>query len=229
MDISLYAKERGEGFPLVLLHGNGEDSGYFAHQLDFFAPHYRVIAVDTRGHGRSPRGEQPFTLAQFAEDLRAFFEERGLRQAHLLGFSDGGNVALLFALRYPQYVRRLVLNGANLSPSGVKWSVQLPICLGYGICALLSPFSREAAAKKELLGLMVTQPHIPPKALGALRQPTLVIAGERDMIRRRHTCLLCDSLPAGQLCLLPGGHFLASKNPGPFNQAVLAFLQGENA
>ena len=131
MDISLYCKEEGKGFPLILLHGNGEDSDYFQHQMAFFSVKYRVIAVDTRGHGKSPRGEAPFTLTQFVEDLHGFMAEHRIEKAHLLGFSDGGNIALLFALKYPSLVERLILNGANLDPSGVKGWVQMPVVLGY--------------------------------------------------------------------------------------------------
>lgn len=224
MDAELYHTEKGAGFPLVLLHGNGEDSGYFAHQMDFFAPDYRVIAVDTRGHGKSPRGDAPFTLAQFAEDLRGLLDSLGIARAHLLGFSDGANIALLFTLRYPAYVEKLILNGGNLNPGGVKPAVQIPVCLGYSIAALCARFDRRAVWKRELLGLMVKEPHIAPEALSALRCPTLVIAGDRDMIKERHTRLIHASIPGAALAVLPGDHFIAHKNPAAFNRAVADFL-----
>ena len=85
----------------MLLHGNGESHAVFERQMDEFSARYRVLAVDTRGHGASPRGGAPFTLSQFADDLHEFLLERGILRAHLLGFSDGGNIAALFALRYP--------------------------------------------------------------------------------------------------------------------------------
>ena len=69
MEIRLHYIEQGEGFPLILLHGNGEDHTYFKRQMEPFADHFRVIAVDTRGHGESPRGTGPFTLSQFAEEM----------------------------------------------------------------------------------------------------------------------------------------------------------------
>ena len=102
--MNLYTKESGTGQPMVLLHGNGEDSSYFVNQMSFFESKYHVIAVDTRGHGRSPRGQGAFTLERFAEDLKEFLDRRGLRRIILLGFSDGGNIALIFALKYPGYV-----------------------------------------------------------------------------------------------------------------------------
>ena len=74
MDIQLHYMIAGQGFPLVMLHGNGEDHTYFKRQMEPFSEQYQVIALDTRGHGRSPRGTAPFTLEQFAEDLKGFLD-----------------------------------------------------------------------------------------------------------------------------------------------------------
>ena len=68
MDIKHYYIEKGQGEPLILLHGNGEDSTYFVNQIDEFSSYYRVLALDTRGHGQTPRGEASFTIRQFADD-----------------------------------------------------------------------------------------------------------------------------------------------------------------
>ena len=223
-DIQLNYVERGAGDALILLHGNGESLDYFAGQLDFFARFYRVIALDTRGHGASPRGSAPFTIRQFAEDLRAFMDERGIDAAHILGFSDGGNIALSFALKYPQRVRKLILNGANLDPLGVKLHVQIPIVLGYHLARLFAGKRPEARRRMELLGLMVNEPHFAPQDLRKLELPALVIAGDRDMIRDRHTRLIADSLPNARLAILKGNHFIANQRPEEFNRAVAEFL-----
>ena len=225
MNISLHYTQQGGGFPLILLHGNGEDGSYFIHQTKAFSQHYRTIALDTRGHGASPRGQAPFMLTQFVEDLKDFMDRRQIEKAHLLGFSDGGNIALLFALKYPQRVEKLILNGANLDPKGVKAGVQLPIVLGYGLVSVISCFDKKALPKKELLGLMVTQPHIKPSDLSALHIPTLVVAGDRVMIKEDHTRLIAASIPGAQLCILPGSHFVANENPASFNNVVLNFLK----
>ena len=223
-DIQLNYVERGAGDALILLHGNGESLDYFAGQLDFFARFYRVIALDTRGHGASPRGSAPFTIRQFAEDLRAFMDERGIDSAHILGFSDGGNIALSFALKYPQRVRKLILNGANLDPLGVKLHVQIPIVLGYHLARLFAGKRPEARRRMELLGLMVNEPHFAPQDLRKLELPALVIAGDRDMIRERHTRLIADSLPNARLAILKGNHFIANQIPEEFNRVVAEFL-----
>ena len=223
-DIHLHYTRQGSGPPLLLLHGNGEDGGYFVHQTEYFSRHYTVYALDTRGHGQSPRGAGPFTMARFAQDLLDFMDEQKLERAHLLGFSDGGNIALTFALAHQERIRRLVLNGANLSPAGVKAHVQIPIVLGWRIASLFARRSPQARQNAEILGLMVKEPHINPAALSALRVPTLVIVGTRDMIRDRHTQSIAASLPDARLERIPGDHFIAAKNPEAFNRAVEAFL-----
>ena len=225
MDIQLNYIIAGQGFPLVLLHGNGEDHTYFKRQMGPFSERYQVFALDTRGHGRSPRGTAPFTLEQFAEDLKAFLDSREIRRCHLLGFSDGANIALLFALKYPDYVEKLVLNGADLYPAGVKLSTQIPIVLGWGLLQIVRRLDKKAQPKWELLDLMATQPHIRPEALSALSMPALVVAGERDMIRDSHTRLIAKSISGSQLVILPGDHFVSRRNWQAFNPVVLKFLQ----
>ena len=224
MDIQHFYKEQGTGFPLILLHGNGEDGSYFEHQMAPFAEHFRVIAVDTRGHGQTPRGDAPFTIRQFAEDLLAFMDRLGIEKAHLLGFSDGGNIALVFALAHPERVEKLILDGANLDASGVKRSIQIPIEIGYRIAKLFAKKKPEARKNAEMLGLMVNDPNVRPEELARIQSPTLVVAGNKDMIREKHTRLIAQSIPGARLAILPGDHFVANKNPEAFNDTVLRFL-----
>ena len=225
MDIKLHYTEQGSGQPLILLHGNGEDSSYFVHQISHFSKEYRVIAIDTRGHGKSPRGDKPFTIQQFAEDLYDFLNEKGIDKALLLGFSDGGNIALEFALKHPERIEKLILNGANLYPSGVKAIYQWPIEIGYRIARLFSNKSEKAKHNTELLGLMVNEPHIEPSELSRLTMPVLVIAGTKDMIKESHTRLIYKSLPNAQLSIIEGDHFVANKNPYLYNRVVEEFLR----
>lgn len=225
MDIELHYIEQGQGQPLILLHGNGESCDYFEHQIARFSKNYRVIALDTRGHGKSPRGEKPFTIKQFAEDLHDFMDEKNIEKAILLGFSDGGNIALTFALKYPERVEKLILNGANLFPSGVKPLYQWPIEMGYRIARSFSKKSEKAKSNAEMLGLMVNEPHIDPSELAHLTMPVLVVAGTKDMIKDSHTRLIYKSLPNAQLNTIEGDHFVANKNADAFNKVVEFFLK----
>ena len=224
-DIHLHYIEQGQGQPLILLHGNGEDGSYFVHHIDYFSKDYRVIAIDTRGHGQSPRGEKPFTIKQFAKDLNDFIDEKGIEKAILLGFSDGGNIALTFALKHPERVEKLILNGANLFPKGVKSRYQWPIEIGYRIAKSFSKKSEKALRNTEMLGLMVNEPHIDPLELATLTMPVLVIAGTKDMIKESHTRLIYKSLPNAQLNIIEGDHFVANKNAKAFNKVVADFLR----
>ena len=224
MDIRHYYIEKGQGEPLILLHGNGENCDYFAGQMDAFARHFHVYALDTRGHGKTPRGEAPFTIRQFAEDLLGFMDAHGIAKAHILGFSDGGNTAMIFAMKHPERVDRLILNGANLDAKGVKPSVQLPIELGYRFARLFAGKSDEARQHAELLGLMVNDPNVRPEELSRIQARTLVIAGTRDMIKEAHTRLIASRIPDARLVIIEGDHFFANKRPDAFNRAIMDFL-----
>lgn len=225
MDISLYYQEQGEGEPLFLLHGNGEDGTYFANQISFFSDRYRVIAVDTRGHGKSPRGTAPFTVEQFAKDLHSLIEKLQIQRGIILGFSDGANIAMKFALKYPDQVKALILNGGNLNTKGVKRSIQIPIEIGYRFAKLFAGKSEKAKSHMEILGLMVNEPNIKPEELCVIQVPTLVIAGTKDMIKTAHTKLIADHIPNAKLSVIPGDHFVANKNSREFNKVVEDFLQ----
>ena len=224
-DIQLHYIEQGQGKPLILLHGNGESCDYFEHQIPCFAKDYRVIAIDTRGHGQSPRGEKPFTIVQFAEDLREFMDHNAIGKAILLGFSDGGNIALTFALKYPERIDRMIVDGANLFPSGVKPLYKWPIEIGYHIAKLFAKKSEQAKQNAEMLGLMVNEPHIEPSELARLTMPVLVVAGTKDMIKESHTRLIYKSLPNAKLEIIEGDHFVANKNSALFNKVVEEFLR----
>ncbi len=222
MDIQLHYEKNGSGTPLLLLHGNGEDGTYFVHQIREFSKDFTVYAVDTRGHGKSPRGTAPFTLSQFADDLRDFMDGQGLATADILGFSDGGNIALLFALRYPERVSRLIVNGANLFPEGLQ--ERLLAAMKRKFASFQQENTPEAEFNQLLFRLMLDEPQIDPAELRRLTFPTLVIAGEKDMVQDAHTRLIAESIPGSRLVILPGDHFIASKEPAAFNAAVRAFL-----
>jgi pimeloyl-ACP methyl ester carboxylesterase len=225
MDIKQYYIEKGQGEPLILLHGNGENCDYFTGQVDKFARYWHVYALDTRGHGKTPRGTAPFTIRQFADDLLAFMDAQGIGKAHVLGFSDGGNIAMVFAMKYPERVDRLILDGANLDTMGVKLSIQIPIEIGYWFAKLFAGKSDEARLHAEMLGLMVNDPNVRPEELSTIKSKTLVIAGTKDMIKERHTRLIASSIPDSRLVFIKGDHFIANKNPEEFNRAVVEFLQ----
>ena len=152
-------------------------------------------------------------------------DDHEFEKANLLGFSDGGNIAMVFAIQHPDRVDRLILNGANLNADGVKRSTQLPIEIGYRIAKRFSGKSGSARLNAEMLGLMVNDPNVAPEELKRITAKTLVIAGTKDMIRESHTRLIAECIPNSNLVFIKGDHFIANKNPGEFNRAVLEFLR----
>ena len=225
MDIALYYQEKGKKEPFILLHGNGENSSYFKNQIDYFSDRYRVIALDTRGHGKSPRGNEPFTIEQFSRDLYDFMEGLGISDAVILGFSDGANIAMKFAIKYPNKVRVLILNGGNLNPKGIKRTIQIPIEIGYKIAKCFASKSPDARKNAEMLGLMVNEPNIEYNELSKITAPTLVICGSHDMIKESHTKKIAENIPGAKLSIIKGNHFIANKRYLAFNKEVESFLQ----
>lgn len=225
MNISLYYQEKGKGEPFILLHGNGENGNYFNNQIEYFSNEYRMIAVDTRGHGKSPRGVEPFTIEQFAKDLNELMLELKISKAIILGFSDGANIAMKFALKYPNKIKALILNGGNLNTKGVKRKIQIPIEIGYKITKIFAEKSKEAKRNMELLGLMVNEPNINTDELCSIKIPTLIIAGTRDMIKKVHTEEIAKNIPNAKLSIVEGNHFIANKESKKFNKEIEKFLQ----
>ncbi len=209
-------EEAGSGIPLILLHGNGEDRSYFRHQIEDLQDIRHVYALDTRGHGQSPRGTAPFNLDQFARDLEKFMDQNGIEQADLLGFSDGANIALTFALKHPDRVTKLILAGGNLNPEGMNPK---------DLQEIQEEYETVTGFQKELLSLMVNEPHIQPDELKKLTMPVLVTAGSEDVILEEHTRLMAEATPDSRLVILPGSHWNAAESPEAFNRMVRAFLE----
>ncbi len=219
MDVILHYMEQGSGFPLILLHGNGEDGSYFAPLLERFSSVFRVISLDTRGHGLSPRGEAPFSILQFAEDLHDFMDEHYIAKAHLLGFSDGANIAMAFALKNPERVGKLILNAANIFPAGMKMPAY-----GWVLRHYLKAKLHNDVAGQELMLLMLRQPCFSFDDLKGVSNPTLVIVGDHDMIRDRHSRRIHEAIADSCFCVIHGTHFCAVEQPEAYGEAVMDFL-----
>ncbi len=220
MDIRINYEEKGTGDTLILLHGNGGSLRSLKRQAEYFADKYRVIALDTRGHGKSPRGDRPFTIKQFAEDLHEFMLEKSIKKASLLGFSDGGNIALTFALKYQEMIDKLIICGANLLPEGIVPRELAVRKKAYSLWNRLAPQSR----RTQLLKLIVREPDISPGELNKIKVPVLVAAGTRDMIRKEHTRLIHDSIPCSRIAFIEGSHLIPMTKAKAFNKIVEDFL-----
>ena len=214
----------GSGEPLILLHGNGEDHTIFDNVAKHFAKQYHVIAIDTRGHGKSPLGDEPFSLYQFAEDLNEFMNEQKIEKANILGFSDGGNVALIFASKYPEKVIKLIANGANTKPSGIKPLVHLAMLFRYMLYSVAAAFSGKFELKKALYYIMLHEPHITKEELEQITAPTLVLVGTEDLIKESESKYIKKSIPNSEIVFVLGDHFIVKNNTKDYIFAVEKFL-----
>lgn len=216
--------EKGEGEVLIMLHGNGLDSSYFYHQINYFSSKYRVIAVDSRGHGRTPRGDKPLTILQFSEDLRQFMDMHDIKKAHILGFSDGANVAIRFAIDYPERVDKLVLNGANIKYRALRFTVRVGIEILEVLNATFSVSLEKRNLRVERLRLMKNEPVISADELDDIKSKTLVIAGTFDLMYGSHTKFIAEHIPNSKLEFIPGKHTIALWNYEKFNSVLSEFL-----
>ncbi len=190
--VTLHYAAVGEGRPVILLHGNGEDHDLFDTQItQLVKAGYRVYAPDTRGHGANePLAE--YHYADMAEDIYQFIMALGLEEKPALyGHSDGGITALLLELNHPGTQGAMAISGTNLSPAGLD-------------PAFVEPYEKQNAEHPDpLVTLMLTEPHIDPEALAAIDIPVLVTAGERDLILREETERLAAALPNAALVIVP--------------------------
>lgn len=223
-DVRIHYEQYGKGGPVLLLHGNGENGHYFDRLCDALKDHFQLIVMDTRGHGTSSWGMKTLCYETIQEDVKALLDGLALTRVHLLGFSDGANAAMYFTYRYPAYVKRLVLNGGNLNPCGIRLQYQLPIVLKY---ACLLPFAHGSENVRRQIAyvkLMVHHPHIHEVMLKEIRIPVQVIVGTRDMVKRAHSIHIAKVLLNAQFIELEGTHFIARDASEQFAMHVRSFL-----
>jgi pimeloyl-ACP methyl ester carboxylesterase len=227
--ITLYFETYGKGLPMLQLHGNGQSISALGNQIKFFAAQYQVIVPDSRGHGRSEMGAGRLTYEKMADDANALLEKLGKKQVYVLGWSDGGIVGLLLAIRHPDKVARLAIMGANLEPAGAyDWARAWVAEQQGAVDAMLAKHdtSQPWGVQKQYLNLLGNQPHISVGQLKTISAPTLVMAGDRDVIRDDHTLLIFHALPKAHLCIFPGAtHMIAWQDPERFNQTVEKFFR----
>jgi pimeloyl-ACP methyl ester carboxylesterase len=234
--IRLYYAEIGRGSPVVVLHGGLASSDYLGNQIRVLARHHRVIAVDSRGHGRSTRDQQPFGYDLMTDDVLALLDRLKIRKADFVGWSDGAIIGLDMAMRHPDRVGRIFAFGANTQTSGLQDGFdQNPVFAAYmkrarQEYALMSPTSDQYEAFQTQIGKMwADQPNWTDAQLGAIKSPVLVVDGDHDEgIKREHTEYIAATIPGAGLLILPNvSHFAFLQDPVLFNAALLHFLGDE--
>lgn len=245
--LSTWVELRGHGdATVVLLHGGLSNSDDLLDSIGGeLEDRFRLIAFDRRGHGYTPDTEQPFhyddmathaiaVLERFAGVTDAASETSAATDAappvHLVGWSDGGIVAMLVALRRPDLVDRLVLIGVNFHVDGLNEFDTSDDPSGGAMHEAYAKRSPDGAAHfavvaEKFMAMATTEPTLTPAELGALRHPTLVLVGDDDLVRLDHTVALYEALPAGRLCVIPGAsHAVVLEHTRLVAEVIAGFL-----
>ncbi len=229
-DFRMYYESYGNGDPVLVIHGNGETLASMHFQIAHFSAHQRVIAADSRGHGKSGLGTDHLSYLQMMEDYNALLEQLQLTNVNVIGWSDGGILGLLLAIHHPDKVGKLAIMGANLRPDETAvnpWTAPLlaPVSAMIDEKIRSGDTSQDWRRSRQLMDLLMTQPDILVGDLGRIRAPVLVMAGDRDIIRNEHTLEIFDHLPQAHLAILPGQtHWAPMTDPDGFNALVGKFF-----
>ena len=236
-NITMYFEVHGEGKPLILLHSTLSSADVWFNQVPVFSQQYRVIALDSRGQGRTTDAEAPIDFHLMAEDTLRLMDYLGIDSAYLVGWGDGGIIGIDLAIHHPERVKALVAYGANTSPEGLQESIiaylrdasVANIEKDYGAESLrLSPQPEHLPIIIEKLRTMLlTQPNFTADELAGVKIPTLILGGEKEEeIRIDHVEAIAKAIPGAKLILLPGvGHYAPIQTPEKWNSVVLGFLK----
>ncbi len=223
----MYCEVYGEGQPLLIIHGNGGSINNFIYQIPYFSQKYKVIIADSRAQGKSKDDGDSLSYEMITDDYAALLSALKVDSAYVIGWSDGGIEGLLLAIRHPEKVKKLAVTGANLTPdsSAVNQDVEDLVKPEYNM--LKNKATKNAAEKTQwkLMRLLVEEPHIPLSDLNAIRNPTLVIGGDHDILKPAHTLLIFQNIPNAYLWILPNsGHSTPIVYKDDFNKNVDDFF-----
>lgn len=217
--ISMYYEVHGrsDGVPLVLLHGGGSTIDVtFSRVLPVFARSRRVIAVEEQGHGRTTNRDGPVRFESSADDVAALLRHLGVAQADLFGFSNGASVALQVAVRHPELVRKLVFASSMTKRDGAQpefWEFMKRADFSNMPQPLKDAFLRVNPDSAQLRAMhdkdaerMRSFQDVPDDLIRSVRAPSLVVLGDRDIVKLEHAVELTRLIPDARLLVLPGGH-----------------------
>lgn len=234
-DARIYFAVYGKGAPVVLLHGGLGHAGHFGFQLPALVDKYQVIAIDSRGQGRSSKGATAITYDLMAKDVVAVLDKLQIRRAAFVGWSDGGEVALKLAIAYPDRVERAIVLGANYDANGSKpRSRPSPTFAAYSMRCKAEyqrlsdgsvPFPKLVEA---LVPLWRNPTGITRDQLRAIQAPVLMADGDHDeVIRLAQIEEMAKLIPNAQLVVFGDtSHFTLWQDPDGFNATMLDFLGG---
>jgi pimeloyl-ACP methyl ester carboxylesterase len=231
--IRVWYAEFGRGEPVLLLHGGLANSNYWGNQVPALAESYRVIVVDSRGHGRSTHDERPYGYDLMASDVLGLMDFLKLPKAAVVGWSDGAILGLDIAIHHPERLSKLFAFAANSDPSGVADIAQSTVFNAYIARAekeyqVLSPTPDQYKSFVDQISKMwETEPHFTAEQLRVITVPTWIVDADHDeAIKRENTEFMANEIPDAGLLLQPQvSHFSFLQDPRQFTGDVLHFME----
>jgi len=223
-NVRIYYETYGAGKPVLVLHGGLGSIADMGYQIKALAPTRFVIAIDSRGHGRSTDTDAPLSYGLMSDDVVKLLDHLKIDRTDIIGWSDGGIIGLDLAERHPDRVGKLVVISANYDVDGVSGmpaisSGEPHVPLRYRLRG------GDPAFYRKVVTMWQTQPHYTLNDLGHIKAPTLVMAGEFDVIKREHTDLLARAIPDSQEVIIAGGsHTALIDKPDVVNAHIQKFL-----
>lgn len=189
-DVNIFYEEYGKGQPIILLHGNSETHEIFDKLIEQLKENYKVYAIDSRCHGKSENTNE-ISYDLMSDDIISFIKVLKIEKPILYGFSDGGIIGILVAIKEPDILSKLIVSGANINPDGMKKTMLIISKIVYFV------------TKNKLFRMMVKEPNISIEELNKIKVPTIVIAGQKDVIKREHTEMIAKNIPNSILDIIP--------------------------
>lgn len=230
--IKIWYATFGHGDPVVMIHGGLANSNYWAHQVRALQDRYRVIVLDSRGHGRSSRDAQPYGYDLMASDVIGLMDYLKIGKAAIVGWSDGAIIGLDIAMKHPDRISKLFAFAANSDPSAVADISKSDVFNAFIGRAgeeykRLSPTpTAYNAFVDQIKQMWDTQPKWTAADLAKIKVPTWIVDGDRDeAIKRENTEFMAASIPNAGLLIQPQvTHFSFLQDPQQFSDDVLRFL-----
>lgn len=237
-DIQMYYEiyNAAGGVPVLLLHGGLGSTLNWGNQVPALTAKHKVIALDSRGHGRSTRSTQPFGYELMASDVLSMMDHLKLDKVSIVGWSDGGIIGLVLAMQHPERVNKLFAYGANYNVSGVNPAVETNEVFGKAIGMAMENYQKLSPTPgdfdnflKQISGMWFSQPDFKPEQLGAIKVPTVIADGQyEEAILPAHTAEMAKLIPGSKLVIIPNvSHMGMWQDPAAFNKEMTNFLDGK--
>lgn len=199
----LYCRMTGAGTPVLLLHGYGQTNRIFEQLEWYLAQNHHVILLDSRGHGRSSLGDKPLTISLMAADTTEVIRQLEIEPVSVIGFSDGGNIAMQIASENPACLKSIVAISGNARPEGLKLYFKWLIKIWRGLLKTLLIFRIIPRTVMEMTSLLLHQPQISNATLRQINIPTLLIYGSHDLITRWHIAEIGGNIQGSKTKIIP--------------------------